>query len=221
MRTIKCGQDLAELTPTYPGERIRVRRPDSPITTIWTGGEFTGEWFLTETWFGQLGPGPDSKGPQGPPCPAGIPEKLSLHPPGKGYKSRVVKFIQRFLGRLIGLPCHTKQLTEHITLKLSEIKAAIAEASEKNAEALAEIGRLVGDLRQQIADLQAGNNDPEVTDEVFTAKLNQLKADADALADIVPNGEAPAPEPEPEPTPEEPTEPEDEETEEPVTPPTE
>lgn len=72
-------------------------------------------------------------------------------------------------------------------MKLSEVKAAIAEASKQNAEAFGEIGTRIADMQKQIDDLIAGNSDPDVTDEQFLANLESLKSNAKALADIVPN----------------------------------
>lgn len=83
-------------------------------------------------------------------------------------------------------------------MKLSELKKQIAEIGENNAEALGEIKSRLVKLQEKIDELVAGNTDPEVSDEAFTALLNQTKADAQALADLVPD-EAPA-EPETPPT---------------------
>jgi hypothetical protein len=79
-------------------------------------------------------------------------------------------------------------------MRLSELKAQVAEIAKDNAEALGEIKARLVKLQERIDELVAGNADPEVTDEAFTALLNQTKADAQALADIVPD-ETPAPTP--------------------------
>lgn len=78
------------------------------------------------------------------------------------------------------------KLTTNIEMKLSEIKAAVAEAAKDNAEAFGEIGTKIAELQQKIDDLIAGNSDPDVTDEDFLADLESLKVSAQGLADIVP-----------------------------------
>ena len=80
-----------------------------------------------------------------------------------------------------------------MSLKVSEIKAAVATLAKQNKEALAEIGTKIADLNKQIEDLLAGNSDPTVTDEQFEADLKQLQTDAQALADIVPGTPTPTP----------------------------
>lgn len=76
-------------------------------------------------------------------------------------------------------------------MKLSEIKAQIAASAARSTEAFAELGKRISDLQKQIDDLIAGAGDPDVTDEAFLADLNTLKANTDALADIVPNPPSP------------------------------
>lgn len=76
-------------------------------------------------------------------------------------------------------------------MKISEVKAAVAKAAAENKEALGEVSKLVADLKKQIDDLVAGNSDPDVTDEQFSADLASLASDAASLAAIVPNPETP------------------------------
>lgn len=85
------------------------------------------------------------------------------------------------------------EMENNLMIKVSEVKAAVAQFKTQNREALAEIGTKIADLNKQIADLIAGVGDPEVTDEVFEQDLRDLAADAKALADIVPG--TPTPEP--------------------------
>lgn len=109
--------------------------------------------------------------------------------------------LEWFRSHLLGVATKTdlRKLRDTILMKLSEIKAAIAEAAAKNQEAFSEISSKVSAMQAQIDELIAGASDPEITDETFLANLTSLKTNAQALADIVPN--APA-----EPTvPEEPT----------------
>lgn len=109
--------------------------------------------------------------------------------------------LEWFRSHLLGVATKTdlRKLRDTILMKLSEIKAAIAEAAAKNQEAFTEISAKVGAMQAQIDALIAGASDPEITDEAFLASLTSLKGTAQQLADIVPN--APA-----EPTvPEEPT----------------
>ena len=82
-------------------------------------------------------------------------------------------------------------LNHDISMKLSQIKSAVTEAARQNREAFQEVSTRIADLNQQIADLIAAQNDPEVTDEAFLAELNALQADAKALADIVPGSATP------------------------------
>ena len=77
-------------------------------------------------------------------------------------------------------------LRSDFSMKLSEIKQAIASASRSQKEALAEIGSQVADLKQQIDDLKNAATDPDVTDADFLQQINSLQSDAQALADIVP-----------------------------------
>lgn len=79
-----------------------------------------------------------------------------------------------------------ENLNSDLSMKLSEIKSAIATASRQQKEALSEIGAQLADLKKQIDDLIAGATDPEVTDEAFLSDLQTLQTDAKALADIVP-----------------------------------
>ncbi len=83
-----------------------------------------------------------------------------------------------------------KLLTKTILMKLSEIKAAIAEAAAKNQEAFTEISSKVSAMQAQIDELIAGASDPDITDEAFLANLESLKTNAKALADIVPDAPA-------------------------------
>lgn len=93
-----------------------------------------------------------------------------------------------------------QDLKEDLTMKLSEVKTAVATAAaeikKNNREAFTELGARISDLNQQIADLIAAATDPEVSDTQFLTDLNDAKADAQALADIVPGSPTP-----PEPTP--------------------
>lgn len=82
-------------------------------------------------------------------------------------------------------------LEEHMTIRVSEVKAAIAEFKKNNAEALAELGTRIADLNKQIEDLIASNADPAVTDEVFEADLRELGESSKALAEIVPGTPTP------------------------------
>lgn len=96
--------------------------------------------------------------------------------------------------RVLSLLVTTKDLEEmekRLVMKLSEIKSQIAAAAQKNEEAFQELGKKVTDLQKQIDDLIAGQNDPDVTDEVFLADLEKLKSTAAQLADIVPNTDTP------------------------------
>lgn len=77
-------------------------------------------------------------------------------------------------------------LEQSIAMKISEIRSAISTASKQNKEALAELGTKIADLNAKVDELTQTAQDPEVTDEQFIADLNSLKADAQALADIVP-----------------------------------
>lgn len=79
------------------------------------------------------------------------------------------------------------KLETNLTMKLSEIKTAIAEAAANSREAFAELATKIADLQKQIDDLIAGNSDPDVTDEAFLADLQSLRTDAANLAAIVPN----------------------------------
>ena len=79
-----------------------------------------------------------------------------------------------------------------MSLKVSEIKAAVALIQKNNKEALAEIGNKISDLNQQIKDLLEGVSDPSVTDEAFEADLKAAAEDTQALADIV-SGTPPTP----------------------------
>lgn len=84
-----------------------------------------------------------------------------------------------------------EEMEKRMSLKISEIKAAVAEIKKNNSEAFAELGTRIADLQKQIDDLIAGNSDPSVTDEVFEADLNDLKVSAKGLADIVPGTPTP------------------------------
>lgn len=84
-----------------------------------------------------------------------------------------------------------EKLNSSLSMKLSEIKSAVAQVKQQNREAFQELGTKIADLNQQIADLIAAQNDPDVTDEAFLADLEALKADAKALADIVPGSPTP------------------------------
>ncbi len=79
-----------------------------------------------------------------------------------------------------------QELKEDLTMKISQIASAVAEIKKNNREAFTELGTKIADLNQQIADLIASASDPDVTDEAFLADLNDAKADAQKLADIVP-----------------------------------
>jgi len=79
------------------------------------------------------------------------------------------------------------KLEKKVMAKVSEIKKIVADAAAKSTEAFTEISTRLADLQKQIDDLIAGNGDPEVTDEEFTANLTKLKETTDSLADLVPN----------------------------------
>jgi hypothetical protein len=101
-----------------------------------------------------------------------------------------VKPIIFFLSRLTGI----HQLKQHLDMKLSQIKTELAAVAADNREAFTEISAKITDMQTKIDDLIAGNSDPEVTDADFLATLESLKADAQALADVVPNPAEPDPE---------------------------
>jgi hypothetical protein len=97
------------------------------------------------------------------------------------FKSRYLPATENYL----------KKVGEQILMKLSEIKKLVADAAGKSSEAFAEIGTRLADMQKQIDELIAGNADPDVTDEAFTADLAKLKTTTDALADIVPTPQEP------------------------------
>ena len=78
-----------------------------------------------------------------------------------------------------------------MAIKLSEVKAQVAEFRKNNKEALAEIGTQIADLNKKIEELIAGVGDPTVTDEAFETDLRELGVDSKALADIVPGTPTP------------------------------
>jgi hypothetical protein len=82
---------------------------------------------------------------------------------------------------LAGNQAITKQDLDNLELnimaKLSQIKADVAKVNADLTEGLAEIS-------DRLDELVAANQDPEVTDEVFTANLEAVKAKAVALANI-------------------------------------
>lgn len=82
-------------------------------------------------------------------------------------------------------------LETSLTMKLSEIKAQVAQAATRSTEAFAELGVKISDLQSQIDALLTAAQDPEVTDETFLADLNTVKANVDQLADIVPDAVEP------------------------------
>jgi hypothetical protein len=84
-------------------------------------------------------------------------------------------------------------LKVELIMKLSEVATVVAEIKKNNREAFTELSARLADLNQQIADLVAAATDPNVSDQQFLADLNDAKADAQALADIVPNPAAPPP----------------------------
>lgn len=92
-----------------------------------------------------------------------------------------------------------KQLAEinhkldNLAMKLSEIKAAVADAAAKSTEAFAELSPRIADLQAKIDQLVADASDPDVTDEAFLKDLTTVQTNAKQLADIVPDAPAPAP----------------------------
>lgn len=83
------------------------------------------------------------------------------------------------------------EMEKNMSLKVSEIKTAVAALTKNNREAFIEVGNLIAGLKKQIDDLISGVGDPTVTDEAFEADLKAAGESAQALADIVPG----APEP--------------------------
>jgi len=83
------------------------------------------------------------------------------------------------------------QMEERLNMKQSEVKAIVANATGKAKEALAEINTRITALQTQLDKAIADASDPEITDEAFLATMNELKDTTQALADIVPNPEAP------------------------------
>lgn len=77
------------------------------------------------------------------------------------------------------------EMETNLMLKLSEVKAIVAQARKDSSEAIGELANRIADLDKQIADLQVANSDPNVTDETFEADLASLKKDSAALAAIV------------------------------------
>lgn len=78
------------------------------------------------------------------------------------------------------------RLHADISMKLTDIKTAVATAARQNREAFQEIGTKIADLNQQIADLIESASNPDVTDEAFLTDLAGLQADAKSLSEIVP-----------------------------------
>lgn len=72
-------------------------------------------------------------------------------------------------------------------MKLSEVKQQIALAAAQSTEAFSELSAKIAELQKQIDDLIAGAGDPEVGDEAFLADLKTVRANVQALAEIVPN----------------------------------
>lgn len=99
----------------------------------------------------------------------------------------ILRDMERFEGKLDQI---LNSVKEH-TMKLSEIKAAVAASAKQSTEAFAELGGKIADLQKQVDDLIAGAQDPDVTDEAFLSDLNTLKSNVAQLADIVPNPEPP------------------------------
>ena len=73
-----------------------------------------------------------------------------------------------------------------INMKVSEIKAAVAEASKNATEAFGEISQLLADQKAKIEELIAGLSDPDVSDAEFAANLQNVSDINKKLADIVP-----------------------------------
>lgn len=83
------------------------------------------------------------------------------------------------------------ELEESLVMKISEAKSVLLNASNKQKEAIQEIGRQVADLNVQIQELRDAAVDPNVTDEEFNQLVATLQTDAQALADIVPGSPTP------------------------------
>ena len=83
------------------------------------------------------------------------------------------------------------ELEESLTMKLDQIKSAVAAAAKHNREAFTEIGTKIADLNKEIQDLKDAATNPDVPDEQFLADLDALQADAAALANIVPGSPTP------------------------------
>ncbi len=78
------------------------------------------------------------------------------------------------------------ELEESLAMKISEAKSVLLNASNKQKEALQEIGKQVADLNVQIQELRDAAVDPNISDEEFNTLIATLQTDAQALADIVP-----------------------------------
>lgn len=107
-----------------------------------------------------------------------------------------MKYLCRLLERLFFRDItELKQQNEQIIMRLSEIKAAVAESAKQSSEAFAELGSKIADLQKQVDDLIAGAQDPDVSDPDFLNDLNTLKTNVAELAAIVPNPTEPPAEP--------------------------
>ena len=85
-----------------------------------------------------------------------------------------------------------KVMEEHLIMKLTEIKAQIAQAASRSTEAFTEVNARLVELQNQVDALVVAATDPDVTDEKFLADLQLIKTNTDALADIVPAPVPPA-----------------------------
>jgi hypothetical protein len=107
-----------------------------------------------------------------------------------------VKHLFRFLTQLFCRDIiELKAQNQEVLMRLSEIKAAVAESAKQSSEAFAELGSKIADLQKQVDDLIAGAQDPDVSDPDFLNDLNTLKTNVAELAAIVPNPTEPPAEP--------------------------
>lgn len=95
---------------------------------------------------------------------------------------------RRFKSRRAPITQHDlRMMEERIVMKLDEVKAVVAEAASNNKEAFSELSTKIADMQKQIDDLIAGAGNDDITDEVFLANLESLRASAASLAAIIPN----------------------------------
>lgn len=86
-----------------------------------------------------------------------------------------------------------EKLEQTINMTKQEIIAAVAAANEDLTEALGEIGTKIADQQALITSLQEAVANLGIDDPEFIASLEQLTANAQALADIIPNDPPPVP----------------------------